>query len=125
MRTLSRRERQILDILYARGRATAAEIQAALPDPPSYSSVRALVRILEDKGHVRHEADGPRYVFSPSLPRSRARKSALRHLLQTFFDGSPGDAVVALLDANAESLTPEQLTRIETLIERAKKGDSA
>jgi len=73
---------------------------------------------------VRHEADGPRYVLSPSLPRSRARKSALRHLLQTFFDGSPGDAVVALLDASAESLTPEQLTRIETLIERAKKGDS-
>jgi predicted transcriptional regulator len=123
MTSLSRRERQLLDILYAKGRATAAEIHAALPDPPSYSSVRALLRILEEKGHARHEVDGQRYVFLPSLPRHRARRSALRHLLQTFFDGSTGDAVVALLDSDTSTLTPEQLSRIEVLIDRAKKGD--
>jgi BlaI family transcriptional regulator, penicillinase repressor len=123
MESLSRRERQLLDILYTKGRATAAEIHAALPDPPSYSSVRALLRILEEKGHARHEVDGQRYVFFPSLPRHRARRSALRHLLQTFFDGSTGDAVVALLDSDASTLTPEQLSRIEALIDRAKKGD--
>jgi predicted transcriptional regulator len=123
MRALSRRERQILDVLYARRRATAADIHAALPDPPTYSSVRALLRVLEDKGHVRHEADGPRYVFRPIVPASRARRSALRHLLQTFFNGSPGDAVVALLDEGATRLTPEQLARIEDRIGRAKKGE--
>ena len=121
MKSLSRRERQILDILYARGRATAAEVQAALPDPPSYSSVRALLRILEEKGHVRHEADGPRYVFSPRLAPSRARRSAVRHLLDTFFNGSSGDAVVALLDESAKTLTPEQLARIESIIDSARK----
>jgi predicted transcriptional regulator len=121
MKSLSRRERQILDILYARGRATAAEVQAALPDPPSYSSVRALLRILEAKGHARHEADGPRYVFSPRLAPSRARRSAVRHLLDTFFNGSSGDAVVALLDDGAKTLTPEQLARIESLIDSARK----
>jgi len=120
MTGLSRRERQILDVLYARGRATAAEVHEALPDPPSYSSVRALLRVLEDKGHVRHQADGPRYVYAPTLPKTRARRSALRHLLQTFFNGSAGDAVVALLDAN-DDLTPEQLADIERLIERARK----
>jgi predicted transcriptional regulator len=125
MRPLSRRERQILDAIYAKGRATAAEIQAALPDPPGYSSVRALLRVLEEKGHVRHEADGPRYVFSPSVPRSRARRSALRHMLQTFFDGSAGEAVVALLDeAGTRTLTPAQLARIESLIARARKGET-
>ena len=123
MQTLSRRERQLLDILYARGRATAAEIHAALPDPPSYSSVRALLRVLEDKGHARHEVDGPRYVFLPTLPRHRARRSALHHLLKTFFNGSTGDAVVALLDADTSTLTPEQLERIETLVDRARKGE--
>jgi predicted transcriptional regulator len=121
MKTLSRRERQILDILYARGRATAAEVQAALPDPPSYSSVRALLRILEDKGHVRHEADGPRYVFSPRLAASRARRSAVRHLLDTFFNGSSADAVVALLDDGAKALTPDELDRIESIIDSARK----
>jgi predicted transcriptional regulator len=121
MKTLSRRERQILDILYARGRATAAEVQASLSDPPGYSSVRALLRILEDKGHVRHEADGPRYVFSPTLAASRARRSAVRHLLDTFFNGSSGDAVVALLDDGAKTLTPEQLDRIESIIDSARK----
>jgi predicted transcriptional regulator len=123
MTTLSRRERQIIDILYARGRATAAEVQTALADPPSYSAVRALLRILEDKGHVRHDTDGPRYVYSPAVAPGRARRSAVRHLLDTFFKGSPGDAVVALLDDNTNKLTPEQIARIETLIEKARKGD--
>src|SRR5687767_2430458 len=84
---LSRRERQIVDILYAQGRATAAEVQAALPDPPSYSGVRAMLRILEEKGHVRHEQDGPRYVYVPTVGRDSAKRSALRHMLQTFLDG--------------------------------------
>ena len=121
MTSLSRRERQILDILYARGRATAAEVQAALPDPPSYSAVRALLRILEDKGHVKHEADGPRYVFSPRLAPGRARRSAVRHLLDTFFNGSSADAVVALLDDGAKTLTPDELARIESIIDSARK----
>jgi len=125
MKLFSRRERQILDILYARGRATAAEIQAALPDPPGYSSVRALLRILEEKGHVRHDADGARYVFSPIVPRSRARRSAARHLVETFFNGSPGEAVVALLDDGAKKLTAEELARIESLIARARKGETS
>jgi predicted transcriptional regulator len=125
MRALSRRERQIMDILYARGRATAAEVHGALADPPSYSAVRALLRVLEDKGHVRHEADGPRYVFFPRVDRVRARRSAVRHLLQTFFNGSAADAVVALLDSSSAKLTPEQLARIEALIDRARKGEKS
>lgn len=121
MEQLSRRERQILDILYSRGRASAAEIQAALPDPPSYSAIRALLRVLEDKGHVRHEAEGPRYVFRPRVPRERARRSALKHLLQTFFNDSAGEAVATLLDVSAAQLTPEEINRIQALIERARK----
>jgi BlaI family penicillinase repressor len=121
MLKLSRRERQILDILYERGRATASEIQAALPDAPGYSATRALLRILEEKRHVKHEADGPRYVFSPRIPRERARRSALKHLVRTFFEGSAGDAVAALLDTSAAKLTPEDLDRLEALIERARK----
>jgi BlaI family transcriptional regulator, penicillinase repressor len=118
---LSRRERQILDILYERGRATVSEIQSALPDAPGYSATRALLRILEEKRHVKHEADGPRYVFSPRVPRERARRTALKHLVQTFFGGSAGDAVAALLDAPAAKLAPEDLDRLEALIERARK----
>src|SRR5579862_9695096 len=118
-RGLSRRERQILDILYSRGKATAAEILAALPDPPSYSATRALLRILEEKGHIRHESDGPRYVFITSVPRDRARRSALKHLLQTFFDNSATDAVAALLDTR--KLTPDELDRIGQMIERTRK----
>ena len=119
MEKLSRRERQILDILYTRGRATAAEVQTELPDPPSYSATRALLRVLEEKGHVRHEADGPRYVFTPLVPRDKARRSALKHLLQTFFDNSATDAVAALLDAR--KVAPEELDRIQELIERSRK----
>ncbi len=85
---LSRRERQIMDVIYRRGRATAAEVLDDIPDPPGYSAVRAMLRLLEEKGHVRHEQDGPRYVFLPIVNRDRARKSALKHVVRTFFDGS-------------------------------------
>lgn len=121
MDTLSRRERQILNALYERGHATAAEIRAVLPDPPSYSATRALLRILEEKGHIRHAVDGPRYVFSPRVPKNRAQRSALKHLLQTFFNGSIGDAVATLLDTSSASLSQAELDRLERLINRARK----
>jgi predicted transcriptional regulator len=121
MEKLSRRERQIMDVLYERGRATAAEILAALPDPPSYSAIRALIKVLEDKGHVKHQEDGPRYVFTPSVPRSKARRNAVKHLLQTFFDDSAGEAVASLLGASAGKLKPEELDKIEDLIARARE----
>ena len=121
MIALSRRERQILDILYARGRATAAEILESLPDPPSYSTIRALLRVLEQKGHVRHEEDGPRYVFLPRVSRQRASVTALRHVLNTFFDGSAVAAATALVDGSASKLSTEELDRLEALIEKARK----
>ncbi len=121
MITLSRRERQILDILYARGRATAAEILGSLPDPPSYSATRALLKVLEQKGHVRHEEDGPRYVFFPRVSRQRASVTALRHVLNTFFDGSAVAAATALVDGSASKLSTEELDRLEALIEKARK----
>lgn len=116
---LSRRERQIMDVIYARGQATAAEVSAALPDPPSYSAVRALLRILEQKGHLRHQEDGPRYVFLPTVSRERARKSALRSLVKTFFDGSPAKAAAALID-QAE-LDDDEMARLAELIDKARK----
>ena len=119
---LSRRERQILDILYQSGRATAAEVQTALPDPPSYSAVRALLRILEEKGHVRHEQDGPRYVYAPTLARNNAQRSALRHILQTFFDGSAEQAISALLDDQSARLSSAELDRLASLIDHARKS---
>jgi predicted transcriptional regulator len=118
---LSRRERQIVDILYANGRATAAEVQAALPEPPSYSAVRAMLRILEEKGHVRHEQDGPRYVYVPTVARDNAKRSALRHVLQTFFDGSAEQAISALLDDGAAKLSETELDRLEKLITQARQ----
>jgi BlaI family transcriptional regulator, penicillinase repressor len=121
MEKLSRRERQIMDVLYERGRASAAEILAALPDPPSYSAIRALIKVLEDKGHVKHQEDGPRYVFTPSVSRSKARRNAVKHLLQTFFDDSAGEAVASLLGSSAGKLKPEELDKIEELIARARK----
>jgi predicted transcriptional regulator len=121
MEKLSRRERQIMDVLYERGRATAAEILAALPDPPSYSAIRALIKVLEDKGHVKHQEDGPRYVFTPSVPRAKARRSAVKHLLQTFFDDSAAEAVASLLGLSAGKLKPEELDKIEELIARARE----
>ncbi|MBL8231698.1 MAG: BlaI/MecI/CopY family transcriptional regulator [Bryobacterales bacterium] len=119
--TLSRRERQIMDILYRQGKATAAEVHEALPDPPSYSAVRATLRILEEKGHVRHQEEGLRYVFLPSVPRDRAKKNALRHLLDTFFEGSVEQAVAALLDTNSTRLKAEELERLSKLVEKAKE----
>jgi BlaI family penicillinase repressor len=118
---LSRRERQIMDILYRRGRATAAEVLDGLPDPPSYSAVRAMLRILEQKGHIRHEEDGRAYVFMPITRRTDARQSALSHLLKTFFDNSAEQAVAALLAIKAEKMSEEELDRMSTLIDNAKR----
>jgi predicted transcriptional regulator len=118
---LSRRERQIVDALYKLGRASAADIRAEIPDPPSYSAVRALLRILEDKGHVRHEQDGPRYVYVPTIARDSAKRSAMRHLVQTFFDGSAAQAMSALIDNSSVRLTDSELDRLEQLIDQARK----
>jgi BlaI family penicillinase repressor len=118
---LSRRERQIMDILYQSGRATAAEVQGALPDPPSYSAVRAMLRVLEGKGHIRHEEESLRYVFLPVVARDKAKFSALKHLLETFFDGSAEQAVATLLDGSTAKLSREQLNRLSQLIEKAKQ----
>ncbi len=118
---LSRRERQIMDALHQRGRATAAEVQAALPDPPSYSAVRALLRILEDKGHVKHLKDGARYVYQPRVSRQTARRSALKRLVSTFFAGSVAQTMAALLENGDTRLSQSELQRIEQLIEQARK----
>ena len=118
---LSRRERQIMDVLFRRGRATAASVMGELPGEPSYSTVRTQLRVLEEKGHVRHEPDGVRYVYMPAVTRHSARRSALRHLLDTFFEGSVEQAVAALLGAEAARLSEEELQRIEKLIDRARK----
>ena len=119
---LSRRERQIIDILYSRGRATAAEVQAALPDPPSYSAVRAMLRILEEKGHVRHHQDGPRYVYLPTLARDSAKRSAMRHMLRTFFEGSAEQAISALLDDSSAKLSDAELDRLARMIDQARRS---
>ena len=121
---LSKRERQIMDILYRQGQASAAEVRANLPDPPSYSAVRATLRILEDKGHVQHHQDGPRYVFRPAVARDKATRSAIRHLVRTFFNGSAEQAVTTLLDESTSKLTPEELDRLAGLIDEARsKGE--
>jgi predicted transcriptional regulator len=118
---LSRRERQIMEVIYARGRATAAEVRERLPDPPSYSAVRAMLRILEDKGHLVHESDGPRYVFLPTTPREQARETALRRVVQTFFGGSPENAVAALLELDDDTLDDDALERIAEQIDSARR----
>src|SRR5436309_2427228 len=120
--TLSRRERQIIDVLYEKGKATAAEVMESIPDPPSYSAVRAHLATLEQKGHVRHEKDGAKYVFVPTVNPKTAKRSAIRHLVRTFFGGSREQAVAALLDASASELTREELDRLTELLEKAKKG---
>jgi len=117
---LSRRERQIMEVLYKEGRATASEVLERLPDPPGYSAVRALLRILENKGQVRHAADGNRYVYEPRLPRDRAGRPALAGVLETFFDGSAEKAVAALLDLSRHELTDADLDRLSELIEQAR-----
>lgn len=118
---LSRRERQIMSIVYRLGIATAAEVLALLDEPPSYSAVRSHLRILEEKGHLRHEQDGPRYVYIPTLPRDRARLGALRQVLHTFFDGSASQAVAALLDSSDRSLSGEELEQLAKVIEQARR----
>jgi len=118
---LSRREREIMDVLYAAEGLTAAEVRERMPDPPGYSAVRAQLRILEEKGHVRHEERGPRYVYSPVVSRARARKSALKSLVQTFFGGSPEHAVAALIDESRATLSAAELDRLAALIEQARK----
>lgn len=120
---LSRRERQIMDVIYRLGRATAAEVLDRLPDPPGYSAVRALLRILEEKGHLRHEQDGQRYVYLPTVPRDAAKESALKHLLRTFFDGSTEDAVAALLDLKGDDLSAKELDRLARMIENARQQE--
>jgi BlaI family penicillinase repressor len=119
--TLSRRERQMMDIIYRQGCASAAEIREALPDPPSYSAVRAKLRVLEENGHIRHRQEGPRYVFLPVLSREKAKKNAVKHLLQTFFDGSTALAVSALLDVSKSDLSEEDLQQLTQLITQARK----
>ena len=118
---LSRRERQIMDIIHQRGQATAAEVLESLPEPPSYSAVRALLRLMEEKGYLKHEQDGPRYVYSPRQTRARARRSALKRLLETFFDGSTEQAVTALLEMSRSELGKEELDRLSRLIAQARK----
>lgn len=119
--SFSRRERQIMEVIYREGRATATDVLAKLPDPPSYSAVRALLRILEQKGHVRHVEEGNRYVYLPTIPADRARRSALRTLLETFFQGSPEKAVAALIDMSRSELSEQQLDRLSRLIDQARE----
>jgi BlaI family transcriptional regulator, penicillinase repressor len=115
---LGRRERQIMDVIVRRGRVTAAEVQEELPDPPSYSAVRGMLRLLEDKGFIRHEWDGPRYVYVPTADPERIRHSAVQHLLSTFFSNSMESAVAAMLGAK-ENLSDDELQRMAKLIEDA------
>jgi predicted transcriptional regulator len=121
--TLTKRERQIMDVLYRLGRATAADVLAALPGSPHYSTVRTQLRVLEEKGHVRHESDGLRYVYVPTLGRSTARKAALRHLVDTFFEGSAAGAVTALLGRDAGKLSDDELDRIEALLKSSRREE--
>ena len=118
---LSRRERQIMDVMYSRGTATVQEVVQAIPDPPSYSAVRAMLRVLEEKGHVRHREEGPRYIYLPTVPRDEASRSALRQLVRTFFDGSAEQAAAALLDMSGSDLSEQELDRLSDAIEQARK----
>jgi predicted transcriptional regulator len=119
-RDLTRRERQIMDIVYRFERATAQEVRENLPDPPSYSAVRALLRVLEEKGHLEHVQEGPRYVYLPTVPREKARKSAMKRLVRTFFDDSAEKAVAALLSMSSSELSEEELDRLGELIDEAQ-----
>jgi predicted transcriptional regulator len=119
--SLTRREREIMDILHRRGRATAHEVLAELPDPPSYSAVRALLRLLEERGHVRHTQEEQRYVYRPTVGRTDARRSALAHVVKTFFAGSVEQTVAALVESSRTRLSQDELDRLSDLIDRAKK----
>jgi predicted transcriptional regulator len=118
---LSRRERQIMDVVYRLGKASAADVLENMPDPPGYSAVRTMLRLLEEKGFLRHDQDGPRYVYVPTLSRDKARQSALKQLVQTFFDNSTEQTVAALLDMSKSKMSSEELARLSELIEKAKK----
>src|SRR6266704_6239674 len=117
----SRRERQILDILYQRGKASASEVQDAMDDAPSNSAVRTLLRVLEEKGHVKRRAEGLKYVYVPSVAKEKAKRTAVKHLLETYFDGSSEQIVAALLDVSSTQLTREELDRMTAMIEKAKR----
>jgi predicted transcriptional regulator len=121
MTSLSRRERQIMDILYRQGKASANDVRDAMDDAPSYSAVRAMLRVLEEKGHVKHQAEGLKYVYVPTVTRDKAKRTAVKHVLETFFNGSPEQAVAALLDVASTRLTTEELDRMSQLIEKARK----
>ncbi len=123
--TLTRRERQIMDVLFRRGQASAAEVQEDLPSPPSYSAVRTHLRILEEKGHVTHHQEGPRYVYRPVLAKEKAKRSALHHLVDTFFNGSAEQAMAALLDDDASRLSESELERLSSLVEEARKRETS
>ena len=118
---LSRRERQIMDVLFQKGQATAADIMRNIPEPPSYSAVRAILRVLEEKGHARHMQDGPRYVFIPTVTRDKAKRSAMKHMVDTFFEGSAAQAVATLLDDSGAKLSDDELERLSSLIDKARK----
>jgi predicted transcriptional regulator len=118
---LGRRERQIMDIIYRHGRATAAQVLEDLPDAPSYSAVRGMLRLLEDKGHLRHEQDGPRYVYVPTMDTQQMSRSAIRHLVRTFFDNSASSAVATMLGVYETHLKDEDLDRLEAMIERVRR----
>lgn len=118
---LSRRERQIMDILYQRGKSSASEVREAMPNPPGYSAVRAMLRVLEEKGHVRHQAAGLKYVYIPTVTRDKAKRSAVKHLLETFFSDSPEQIVAALLDVSSTRMRREELDRMAEMIEKAKR----
>ena len=121
LQNLSRRERQIMDVIYRAGRATASEVMGALDEPPGYSAVRAHLRVLEEKGHLRHQQDGVRHVYQPTLPAAQARGAAMKNLLQTFFEGSAAKAVAALLDLEKDQLRDDELDRLSQLIDDARK----
>jgi BlaI family penicillinase repressor len=121
--SLSRRERQIMEIVYSRGRATAGEIHRELADRPSYSTVRTLLKVLEEKGHLNHESDGPRYVYSPCISAEKAKQSALEQLLRTFFNNSALNAMAALLDMSSASLSESDLKRLARLVQRARNKE--
>ncbi len=122
---LTRRERQIMDVLFRLGQASVAEVQEDLPNPPGYSAVRTHLRILEEKGHVTHGQEGPRYVYRPVLAKEKAKRTALHHLVDTFFNGSAEQAMAALLDDDSSRLSESELKRLSSLVEEARKREAS
>jgi BlaI family transcriptional regulator, penicillinase repressor len=120
---LSRRERQIMEILYQHGKASASEVRELMESAPGYSAVRAMLRVLEEKGHVKHQAEGLKYVYVPTVTREKAKRSAVKHVLDTFFNGSPEQIVAALLDVSSTRLTRGELDRMSEMIEKAKREE--